>query len=102
MSQADRPKPFQPRGAVDGAVVDTNMAKKMSFCMRWGSSCGIPFNKNAYCDQHRQFAYLRPWLKDRPEQLWTDFTIYSGKITGHHAKTIKKGTKHNNKITKRK
>ena len=96
MSQADRPKPFQPRGAVDGAVVDTNMAKKMSFCMRWGSSCGIPFNKNAYCDQHRQFAYLRPWLKDRPEQAWTDFTIYSGKI-GSNAKTIKKRVGSDNK-----
>ena len=36
------------------------------------------------------------------EQAWTDFTIYSGKLMGHHAKTIKKGTKHNNKITKRK
>ena len=34
MSQADRPKPFQPRGAVDGAVVDTEMAKKMSFSTR--------------------------------------------------------------------
>jgi hypothetical protein len=45
--------------------------------------------KDAYCDQHRQFAYLRPWLKDRPEQPWTDFTIYTGKI-GSNAKTIKK------------
>jgi hypothetical protein len=89
MSQADRPKPFQPRGAVDGAVVDTNMAKNMSFSMRWGSSCGIPFIKDSYCDQHRQFDYLRPWLKDRPEQPWTDFTTYKGKI-GSNAKTIKK------------
>ena len=102
MSQADRPKPFQPRGAVDGAVVDTNMAKNMSFSMRWGSSCGIPFIKDEYCDQHRQFAYLRPWLKDRPEQPWTNFTIYTGKI-GSNAKTIKKrAAPANKRYTRRK
>jgi hypothetical protein len=43
MSQADRPKPFSPHGAVDGIVCDTTMAKKMSFCSRFGNSCGIPF-----------------------------------------------------------
>jgi hypothetical protein len=31
------PKPF---GAIDGKVVDSNMAKKMMFFGRWGSSCG--------------------------------------------------------------
>jgi hypothetical protein len=75
MSDPSRPKPYQPRGALDGNVCDTNMAKQMSFCLRYGDSCGIPFWKDKFCDQHRQWDYLRPYLMDRPEQPWTNFFI---------------------------
>jgi hypothetical protein len=75
MSDPSRPKPFQPRGALDGNVCDTTMAKAMSFSLRWGNSCGIPFDKNKFCDEHREWAYLRPYLEDRPQQPWTTFTI---------------------------
>jgi hypothetical protein len=75
MSDSSRPKPYQPRGAVDGNVCDTQMAKKMSFCLKWGSSCGIPFDKNKFCDEHMEWNYLREYLDDRPLQPWTDFTI---------------------------
>ena len=51
------------------------MAKKMSFCLKWGSSCGIPFDKNKFCDEHMEWNYLREYLDDRPLQPWTDFTI---------------------------
>jgi hypothetical protein len=74
MSQSDRPKPFHPKGAMDGAVIDSSMAKKMSFSMRWGSSCGIAFDKHEYCKEHRQFEHLLPYLHDRPSQPWTDFS----------------------------
>jgi hypothetical protein len=75
MSDPSRPKPFQPRGAVDGNVCDSTMAKTMSLCLRWGNSCGIPFDKNKFCGDHREWAYLKNYLHDRPEQPWTDFTI---------------------------
>lgn len=75
MSDQSRPKPFQPRGALDGNVVDTTMAKAMSFSMRWGNSCGIPFDKNKFCDENRVWEYLRPYLEDRPQQPWTTFSI---------------------------
>jgi hypothetical protein len=75
MSDPSRPKPFQPRGAIDGNVCDTNMAKHMSFCLRYGDSCGKPFWKDKFCDEHRQWAYLRPYLNDRPQQPWTYFSI---------------------------
>ena len=75
MSDPSRPKPFQPRGALDGNVCDSFMAKKMSFCLRFGDSCGIPFYKDKFCDEHREWAYLRPYLHDRPQQEWTDFSI---------------------------
>jgi hypothetical protein len=73
MSQADRPLPYQPRGAVDGFVVDTKMAKNMIICGRWGSSCGIPFNVEKFCNEHRQWINQKPYLRDRPTQPWTDF-----------------------------
>jgi hypothetical protein len=75
MSDPSRPKPYQPRGALDGNVCDTTMAKAMSFSLRWGNSCGIPFDKNKFCDEHKEWAYLRPYLEDRLEQPWTTFTI---------------------------
>jgi hypothetical protein len=78
MSDPSRPKPYQPRGALDGNVIDTTMAKKMSFSIRWGNSCGMPFDKNKFCDENRVWDYLRPYLEDRPEQPWTTFSI-SGK-----------------------
>jgi hypothetical protein len=81
MSDPSRPKPFQPRGALDGNVCDTEMAKKMSFSLRWGNSCGIPFIKDKFCDENREWAYLRDYLEDRPEQPWTTFTITDSVLT---------------------
>ena len=75
MSDPSRPKPFQARGVVDGAVMDTASAKKMAFYMRWGNSCGIPFHAKEYCNDHRQWSQLEPYLRDRPTQPWTFFTI---------------------------
>ena len=86
MSQADRPKPFAPRGAMDGCVADSAMIKNMSFMARWGSSCGTPFSVNAYCNKNRQWEYLRPYLHDRPSQPWTKF----GTASWPKSKTDKK------------
>lgn len=81
MSQPDRPKPFQPRGAMDGCVTDSSLAKKMTFYGRFGNSCGMPFDKEAFCKEHIQFANYCPYLKDRPSEPWTLFTIHSKKKT---------------------
>jgi hypothetical protein len=75
MSDSSRPKPYAPRGALDGNVCDSTMAKNMSFNLRWGDSCGISFDKNKFCDEHREWAYLRDYLEDRPQQPWTSFSI---------------------------
>jgi hypothetical protein len=90
MSDPSRPKPFQPRGALDGNVCDTTMAKAMSFSLRWGNSCGIPFDKNKFCDEHREWDYLRPYLEDRPQQPWTTFTVTNNyKTLSGGKKTVK-------------
>jgi len=75
MSDPSRPKPYAPRGALDGCVIDSTMAKNMSFELRYGNSCGTPFLKNEFCDQNRQWAYLRPYLHNRPQMPWTMFSI---------------------------
>ena len=81
MCQEGRPEPYQPRGAVDGCAIDSNMAKKMSFVCRWGNSCGIPFNAKEFCNKHRQWKHLEPYLNDRPTQPWTEFSINSDNRT---------------------
>jgi hypothetical protein len=97
MSDPSRPKPYEPRGAVDGNICDSNMAKNMTFLVRWGSSCGTPFYKDKFCNKNRQWKYLQPYLEDRPTQPWTYFSIYKQKITKNNKIKIKK-TKKNKSI----
>jgi hypothetical protein len=77
MSDPSRPKPFQPRGALDGKVCDTTLAKKMGFRTRWGSSCGTPFDKTEFCRKNINWADQEPYLHDRPSQPWTEFTTHN-------------------------
>jgi len=73
MSQADRPKPFSPHGAVDGSVVDSNLAKEMKMVMRYGNSCGIPFVAKDFFKKHIQWRNFEPYVFDRLTQPWTTF-----------------------------
>jgi hypothetical protein len=100
MSDPSRPKPFQPRGALDGNVIDTKMAKKMSFSLRWGSSCGTPFLKDKFCDENRVWDYLRDYLHDRPQQPWTTFStlmVKKNKLTNRNRNKNRNRTKKMNK-----
>jgi hypothetical protein len=105
MSQADRPKPYAPHGAVDGVVCDTNLVKKMSFIGRFGNSCGIPFKAKEYFKEHRQYEKFAPYIKDRLSQPWTEFTIApssSFKNSKSSFKLTKKGREMKNKTKKSK
>ena len=95
MSQSDRPKPYSPRGAVDGVVCDSNLAKNMSFIARYGNSCGMAFNKNEFFKKHRQYEIFMPYVKDRPSEPWTEFTITNIKPKVHFKLTKKNKGKHN-------
>jgi hypothetical protein len=95
MSDPSRPKPYAPRGALDGCVIDATMARNMSFELRYGNSCGTPFLKDDFCDQNRQWSYLRPYLHNRPQMPWTIFSTtnkYSkkGKQTKRKSYPVKK------------
>ncbi|MBU1909536.1 MAG: hypothetical protein KJ726_05790, partial [Verrucomicrobia bacterium] len=65
---------FAPAGAVDGKVVDSDMARRLGFWARWGSSSGMPFDARKYLTERIQWDYLDGYLKDRPTQPWTFFT----------------------------
>ncbi|MCX6121270.1 MAG: C45 family autoproteolytic acyltransferase/hydrolase [Ignavibacteriales bacterium] len=65
--------PFDPSGTLDGKVVDSKMAKKMSFLARWGSACGRAFIAKNFLEEHPQFEWMTGLLKDRPTQPWTEF-----------------------------
>lgn len=97
MSQESRPKPFSPRGAVDGIVCDTSLAKKMGFIGKFGSSCDIPFLKDEFCKKHRQYYKFCPYLKDRPVQPWTEFIASN---TKNKFRLTKKHRNKNNKTLK--
>jgi len=103
MSQADRPKPYAPHGAVDGFVTDSNLAKQMKIIGRYGSSCGTPFDKTEFCKQHIQYENFCSYLKDRPSQPWTEFNSIDYKkhnIKNKNKKSIK--DLHHNHITNQK
>jgi hypothetical protein len=101
MSQADRPKPFAPRGALDGKVISSDLAREMKFMAIWGSSCGTPFYKDAFCDRNIQWEMLKPHLHDRPSQPWTTFALSNPprKNSSKHSKTMK-NNKNKNKTRK--
>src|SRR5450759_1118691 len=65
--------PYAPWGTIDGKVIDSKMAKQMSFSARWGSACGTPFDAKAFLAKHLQFDWMNGLLKDRPTQPWTLF-----------------------------
>jgi hypothetical protein len=71
MSDPSRPKPYQPRGAIDGMGVDAALAAKLQLNARWGSSCGTAWFADDFLSEHPQFEELRPFLHDRPSQPWT-------------------------------
>lgn len=73
MSDPSRPKPYQPRGAVDGKVMDSDLARKMSFWARWGNSSGMPFYADKFFAEHIQWEHLKGYIKSRPSQPWTLF-----------------------------
>lgn len=73
MSDPSRPEPFQPRGAMDGKVMTSGLAKAMSFWARWGNSSGMPFDAAKFFAEHIEWDHLQPYVPSRPSQPWTLF-----------------------------
>jgi hypothetical protein len=71
--------PFSPWGSFDAKVVDSTMAKNMSFAARWGSADGTAFDAPAFLEAHPQYDWLTGYLKSRPVQPWAEFKAGEGK-----------------------
>lgn len=88
MSDPARPLPYQPRGALDGCVIDATQASKMSFELKYGSSCDIEFNADVFFEKNKQWKQYQPYIFSRPLQDWTVFSITDDyKIKGNTKNT---------------
>jgi hypothetical protein len=67
--------PFNPYGTVDGKVVDSKMAKNMTFAARWGAGCGTAFDARKFLQDHPQFDWMTDLLRSRSAYPWVDFHI---------------------------
>ncbi len=66
--------PYNPGGSVQGKATDSAMTEKMSFVARAGHPCGADFHAAKFLDQHPEFSWQKPLLKDMKAGPWTEFT----------------------------
>jgi hypothetical protein len=65
--------PYTPFGAVQGKVIDSDMAAKMSFIAHAGHPCGEDFLAAPFLAAHPEFQWQEPILKDMKSGPWTVF-----------------------------
>ncbi|MGD2094744.1 MAG: C45 family autoproteolytic acyltransferase/hydrolase, partial [Phycisphaerales bacterium] len=70
---------YYPGGAIDGKVIDSDMAKNWQFWARWGSSCDIGFDAVKFLEKHTQYDWLKGYLKNLPVESWTIFPVKESK-----------------------
>ena len=66
--------PNEAWGTVDAKVVDSKLAKQMTFMARWGSACGLAFDAPKFLAAHPQFDWMKDTLQSRPSEPWTAFS----------------------------
>jgi hypothetical protein len=65
--------PFDPMGAVQGKVTDSEMAKHMTLIARAGHPCGANFYAKPFLAAHPQYDWQAPLLHDMIAGPWTQF-----------------------------
>jgi len=66
--------PYEPGGAVQGKASDSSMTSKMSLVARAGHPCGADFLAKDFLDQHPEYNWQKPVLRDMKSGPWTTFT----------------------------
>jgi len=66
--------PYHDSGAVEGKVIDSDMAAQMSFMAVSGHPCGSTFYAAAYLKAHPQNDWQKPLLRDMDGHSWTTVT----------------------------
>lgn len=67
---------FSPMGAVQGKVVTSALAARMSFWARMGHPCGEPFYAAPFLKAHPEFNWMKPVLGDMPTRPWVLFKTF--------------------------
>jgi hypothetical protein len=65
--------PYYPGGAVTGKVTSSDLAGSLSLIARAGHPCGEDFLAAPFLEEHPEYGYLKPILKDMPSGPWTKF-----------------------------
>ena len=66
--------PFYPGGAVQGKATDSDMATEMSFVAHAGHPCGEDFLAKPFLEEHPEYSWEAPILRDMKAGPWTTFT----------------------------
>jgi Phospholipase B len=64
---------YNPGGAVQGKATDSKMAANMSFVARAGHPCGADFKAADFLEQHPEYSWQKPLLRDMKAGPWTKF-----------------------------
>jgi len=64
---------YNPGGAVQGKATDSKMAANMSFVARAGHPCGADFVAADFLEQHPEYSWQKPLLRDMKAGPWTVF-----------------------------
>lgn len=68
--------PNYPAGSFDGKATDSALASIGAFWAHWGKPCGTPFNASSFLQQHPEYNWQKPRLKDISVYPWTLFEKY--------------------------
>jgi hypothetical protein len=68
---------YYPHGAIDCKLVDSTMARTLSFYAKWGPPCGRRFNATSFLKKHPEYKHFKPVLEDFPKREWTKITALS-------------------------
>ncbi|MGH9689548.1 MAG: C45 family autoproteolytic acyltransferase/hydrolase [Candidatus Acidiferrales bacterium] len=66
-------RPYDPSGAVQGKVIDSNMAEAMTFIARIGHPCGTDFDAAKFLNEHSEYSWQSPVLRDMDAGPWMEF-----------------------------
>jgi hypothetical protein len=72
--------PYNPFGAVQGKVTDSDLASKMTMIAHAGHPCGEDFLAKPFLAAHPEYAWQAPILRDMKSGPWTQFA--SGEKAG--------------------
>jgi len=65
---------YAPEGAVQGKATDASMAANMSLVAHAGHPCGEDFIADKFLEQHPEYSWQKPLLRDMKAGPWTKFS----------------------------